>query len=123
MIKLAESINYIITSEYETVNLEIKNRNQTIIIGDFYGDPCVALISEDETFCLVGGEGIIIYYLQDPFSEYQRNVSSKQWKEWGRDENTICHGTGKKMCPHKIQYRIWCGGDNPACPPGIMYRL
>ena len=34
-------------------------------------------------------EGIIIYYLQDPFSEYQRNVSSKQWKEWGRDENTI----------------------------------
>ena len=89
MIKLAESRNYIITSEYETVNLEIKNRNQTIIIGDFYGDPCVALISEDETFCLVGGEGIIIYYLQDPFSEYQRNVSSKQWKEWGRDENTI----------------------------------
>lgn len=89
MIKLAESRNYIITSEYETVNLEIKNRNQTIIIGDFYGDPCVALISEDETFCLVDGEGIIIYYLQDPFSEYQRNVSSKQWKEWGRDENTI----------------------------------
>ena len=35
MIKLAESRNYIITSEYETVNLEIKNRNQTIIIGDF----------------------------------------------------------------------------------------
>lgn len=76
MIKLAEIRNYIITSEYETVNLEIKNRNQTII-GDFYGDPCVALISVDETFCLVGGEGKIIYYLQDPFSEYQRNVSSK----------------------------------------------
>ena len=30
MIKLAESRNYIITSEYETVNLEIKNRNQII---------------------------------------------------------------------------------------------
>ena len=87
MIKLAESRNYIITSEYETVNLEIKNRNQTIIIGDFYGDPCVALISEDETFCLVGGEGIIIYYL---FSEYQRNVSSKQWKEWGQIGRASC---------------------------------
>ena len=57
-------------------------------VGEFYGDPDFALISDDETYCAVGGEGVIIYYLRDPFEEFSTNhKSSNQWKIWGRGTN------------------------------------
>ena len=69
MKQMAESNNYLILNEYEKVFLKLKATSQLILIGEFYGDPDVALISDDETYCAVGGEGVIIYYLRDPFEE------------------------------------------------------
>ncbi len=88
MKQMAESNNYIILNEYEKVFLKLKETSQLILIGEFYGDPDVALISADETYCAVGGEGVIIYYLNSPFEEFStRYKESRQWKTWGRDIN------------------------------------
>ena len=85
MKQMAESNNYLILNEYEKVFLKLKATSQLILIGEFYGDPDVALISDDETYCAVGGEGVIIYYLRDPFEEFSTNhKSSNQWKIWGK---------------------------------------
>ena len=59
MKQMAESNNYLILNEYEKVFLKLKATSQLILIGEFYGDPDVALISDDETYCAVGGEGVI----------------------------------------------------------------
>lgn len=86
MKQMAESNNYLILNEYEKVFLKLKAASQLILIGEFYGDPDVTLISDDETYCAVGGEGVIIYYLRDPFEEFSTDhKSSNQWKIWGRD--------------------------------------
>lgn len=88
MKQMAESNNYLILNEYEKVFLKLKATSQLILIGEFYGDPDFALISDDETYCAVGGEGVIIYYLGDPFEEFSTNhKSSNQWKIWGRGTN------------------------------------
>ena len=62
-----------------------EGRDKLINIGDFYGDPQIALISEDEKYCVIGGAGIIIYYLTEPFENYKYSTQSEQWKEWGRE--------------------------------------
>lgn len=81
---LAESKLYKVFNEYETVILQIKESQQQIQIGDFYGDPQMALISKDEQFCAMCGCGIIIYYLHKPFEDYEYQKETAQWKEWGR---------------------------------------
>lgn len=93
MKKLIESDKYSILHEYEKTFLYIKNTEKTIMIGEFYGDPYAALISKNEDFCVVAGEGLIIYYLNEPFYEYKSNDKTRQqqWKEWGRESgnNTV----------------------------------
>ena len=92
MKKLIESDKYSILFEYEKVFLCIKNTEKTILIGEFYGDPYASLISKNEDFCVVAGEGLIIYYLNEPFYEYNNDETKhQQWKEWGResDNNTV----------------------------------
>ena len=81
---LAESSKYQILNEYEYVFLKIKKDSRLINIGDFYGEPQFALISEEEEYCAVGGAGLIIYYLTEPFVEYTYNIECSQWREWGR---------------------------------------
>jgi hypothetical protein len=82
---LAESDNFQVYNEYERVFLNIKQISKVVYIGDFYGDPQVALISENEKYCVMGGAGIIIYYFSEPYEEYSYTVQSTQWKEWGRE--------------------------------------
>lgn len=87
---LAESKKYIIFNEFETVILKIKKNKKLVQIGDFYGEPQTAAISENEEFCVMGGCGVIVYYLKEPFEEYEYNKFSSQWREWGRKkENEI----------------------------------
>lgn len=86
---LAESKNYIVYKEYENVMMRIKGNNRIVQIGDFYGDAQMAVISENESFCAMCGCGIIIYFLNYPFKDYEYYIKTKQWKEWGRgSENT-----------------------------------
>lgn len=82
---LAESKNFVVINEYEKVFLNFKSRNRKIYIGDFYGDPQAAAISKNESFCVMIGCGLVIYYLHEPFEEYSYNVSTKQWKELFRE--------------------------------------
>lgn len=86
MNKLTETQHYIIYKEYESVILEIKNNHRMVQIGDFYGDAQMAVISEDESFCAMCGCGVIIYYLREPFKEYEYHTRTEQWKEWGRNK-------------------------------------
>lgn len=81
---MAESRNYVIMHEYENVYLKLKSTSKTVFIGDFYGEPESAVISQDEKYCAAAGSGIIIYYLREPFLEYNYQKSN-QWKEWGRE--------------------------------------
>lgn len=86
---LAESTKYQILHEFESAILKIKTNQKEIIIGDFYGDPQDASISEDETFCVIVGKGIIIYYLRDPFEEFKYNLRSTQIKEIFRKKEDV----------------------------------
>jgi hypothetical protein len=82
---LAESKNLLVINEYEKVFLNFKSSNKKVYIGDFYGDPQAAVISKDESFCVMVGCGLIIYYLQEPFEEFSYNKSTRQWKELFRE--------------------------------------
>lgn len=87
---LVESDHYKVVSEYETVYLYFKNREQEpIIIGDFYGDPECALISFDEKYVVMAGCGIIIYKLQEPFEAYKYDQPLNQYAEIGRHKPDI----------------------------------
>jgi len=88
---LAESLNYKVTCEYETVLLHFKNTSgsEPVCIGDFYGDPDCAIISKDEKYVVIAGCGIIIYRLQEPFEEYATNDRTKQHFEFFREPDKI----------------------------------
>lgn len=82
---LAENSNYLIYKNYEDVTLRDKNTNRETLIGDFYGEADMAVISEDETFCAMCGCGVIIYFMKEPFQQYEYYVATDQWKDWGRN--------------------------------------
>lgn len=86
---LAQSNKYIISHEYEVVSLNFTNEYRKIVIGDFYGDPEIAIISSDESYCVIGGCGLIVYYLKEPFIEFEYNKKTEQWKEIFREKNDI----------------------------------
>jgi len=66
---LAESHHYLITSEYETVWLEIKESereaNKEYVIDDHYGDAVCGIIDPAEKWCCVAGEGVLLYDLEN----------------------------------------------------------
>jgi hypothetical protein len=93
---LAESDNYKVTSEDETVHLHFKNGDRKpVIIGDFWGDPECAMISRDEKYVVMAGCGLIVYLLKEPFDEYQYGGKSEgtrvnnQFAEFHRDRPDI----------------------------------
>lgn len=87
---LAESAHYLIHYEYEVVFLRFKDGQRgDVVIGDFYGDPQTAYIAPDESYCVMGGCGLILYYLRPPFEEYSYDQQSANWREWGRPPDDI----------------------------------
>ncbi len=92
---LAESKNYWITNEYETVYLHFKNADRApVLIGDFYGDPEAAVISYCERFVAMVGCGIIVYFLQEPFDDYNYETESSQYYEFHRYPDDIWWACG-----------------------------
>ena len=80
---LAESKNYLVEHEYETV-LPSPRSGGKVVIGEFYGDPDVAIIDQEEKWCAIGGCGLIVYWLEQPFAEYHYRTHSPQYFEMNR---------------------------------------
>ncbi|MBA3470728.1 MAG: hypothetical protein H0T53_13915, partial [Herpetosiphonaceae bacterium] len=85
---LARSQRYVITYEFEIALLSgVGWRGmgwRPVNIGDFYGNPFCALIDSAERWCIVGGCGLILYYLHAPFQPYSYHTDTPQWVEWFR---------------------------------------
>ena len=110
---LAQSNKYVVSHEYETVCLKFIGKDREIVIGDFYGDPETAFISSDENYCVIGGCGIIVYYLQEPFIEFDYNKKSKQWIEIFREKENIwwVSNIEKGSSTEWIKFRIQTNDD------------
>lgn len=60
--RLAESENFVLTHDYECAELHHKASSTVIDVGHHYGDPTCGLIAPDESWCVTGGEGIVLHY-------------------------------------------------------------
>ena len=85
---LATSNNYSIEHEYELAYLRLPD-GRKIVVGDFYGDPQAALLDADENWCAIGGCGLIIYRLAEPFDEYAYGKPSRQYWEFNREPPSV----------------------------------
>lgn len=79
-----ESSHYLIQHFFEGVNLFSKNENIAICIGDHYGDPQGSFIDKNENWACSFGEGLTVYYLKEPYKDYDRSECKTQWFNFGR---------------------------------------
>lgn len=66
--QLARSAAYTIEHEYEHATVTAADGRQASL-GEFYGDPAVALIDVNEQWCAVAGEGLVLCRLTQPFGQ------------------------------------------------------
>lgn len=79
--ELARSAQYIVQHEYEQAKVMATDGRQASL-GEFYGDPAVALIDVHEQWCAVAGEGLVICRLGQPFGQcaaYFRQPGDVRW--------------------------------------------
>jgi hypothetical protein len=91
-IQLTESDHYKIIHLYEAVfiaPIDSNNINEYTEIGDFYGEPEIAIIDQNEKWCAIGGCGLIIYFIQEPFTPYQYDQKCSQYFEIHRSPPSI----------------------------------
>ena len=79
--ELARSAEYIVQHEYERASVTAADgwRQE---LGEFYGDPAVALIDINEQWCAVAGEGLVLCRLGQPFGQcvgYFRQPGKVSW--------------------------------------------
>jgi len=84
---MTESTHFEVYKEYETAILKVKETGKVITIGDFYGDVEKVIISPQESYCIMIGCGIIVYFLKEPFIPYEYEKKTEQWQEWYREGN------------------------------------
>ncbi len=61
---LAESKSYILTHDSEYARLQHKKTGEETAVGDHYGDPGCGVIAPDESWCITGGEGLVLWFQQ-----------------------------------------------------------
>ncbi|MCL6487066.1 MAG: hypothetical protein I4O49_23330 [Janthinobacterium lividum] len=79
--ELGRSATYRVQHEYEQATVTAADDRQASL-GEFYGDPAVALIDADEQWCAVAGEGLVLCRLGQPFeqcSDYFRQPGEVRW--------------------------------------------
>ena len=79
--ELARSATYSVQHEYEQAKVTAADGRQASL-GEFYGDPAVALIDADEQWCAVAGEGLVLCRLGQPFgqcADYFRQPGDVRW--------------------------------------------
>jgi len=62
MVPLASSTTYQVRNDYENVYVDAQD-GRTWQVGDFYGDPYAALITWDERWAVIVGEGALVIRL------------------------------------------------------------
>ena len=78
---LARSARYTVEHVYEHAKVMAADGRQASL-GEFYGDPAVALIDGLEQWCAVAGEGLVLCRLGQPFGqcmEYYRQPGEVRW--------------------------------------------
>lgn len=78
--ELARSARYRVTHDYESASVYCSEGWQ-LCVGEFYGDPQVALIDADERWCAVAGEGLVVCELapQGRCIAYFRDPGQTLW--------------------------------------------
>jgi hypothetical protein len=103
---LASSAHYRVLRDYEIVFLETPHRSR-VVIGDFYGDTCTALIDTNERWCLKAGCGLILYFLREPFQPYTYDTHTTQWIEWYRHpKDTWYVETLEQTAPECVRFTV-----------------
>ena len=87
---LARSRRYLVEHEYESASVTGPDGFR-MPIGEFYGDPAVALIDAEERWCAVAGEGVIVYRLGAAGAgvEYFRSAGETVWVTGLRQAGTF----------------------------------
>lgn len=78
--ELTRSAGHVVTHDYESASVR-SSEGWQLCVGEFYGDPQVALIDADERWCAVAGEGLIVCELmpQGCCTAYFREPGSVLW--------------------------------------------
>ena len=79
--ELARSAAYSVQHEYEQATVTAADGRQASL-GEFYGDPAMALIDVNEQWCAVAGEGLVICRLEQGFGQcaaYFRQPGEVRW--------------------------------------------
>lgn len=111
--EMARSAQFSIQHEYEHASVTAADGRHASL-GEFYGDPAVALIDINEQWCAVAGEGLVLCRLEQPFGqcvEYFRQPGETVWitdlrqtgafaLEWQGEEgawSALAFGTSEKL--------------------------
>ena len=91
---IARSVRYVVFNEYEDAFLLDVQNGDTYYLGDYYGDPELALIDEQESFVIVVGSNHLgIFDLKNMQLEL-RDVDIPEWiislKQEGRKIEVLC---------------------------------
>ncbi|APA69561.1 hypothetical protein [Janthinobacterium sp. 1_2014MBL_MicDiv] len=79
--ELARSAHHVVTHDYEHARVTAADGRQAGV-GEFYGDPAVALIDVNEQWCVVAGEGLVLCGLGQAFGQcaaYFRAPGATVW--------------------------------------------
>lgn len=102
---LARSNRFIVYNCYEDAYLKNVDTKEIIELGDFYGDPEIAMIDTDESFCIVaGGDKICIYQIEA--KQYKVMECRPEWiASMNQEDSEITiifeDGTRKKLDVYK----------------------
>lgn len=79
--ELARSAEYLVQHEYEQASVTASDGRQASL-GEFYGDPAVALIDVNEQWCAVAGEGLVLCQLKEKFGLCQAHYRQPGEVRW-----------------------------------------
>ena len=83
---LSASDSYKLFFRYEAATLEGSNFEEPLVVAEYRGE--CGCIDFHEKWVVTGGEGIIIYYLQEPYEPHSLESESAQWKTlWYPDKS------------------------------------
>jgi hypothetical protein len=70
---IAESKNYLLEHEYETVFAHCRATGRRTVIGYHHADPTCGVIAPDESWFVTGGEGVSVFVLSGGGNTYLRD--------------------------------------------------